>query len=78
MLPSWEKIDALISAEEEARAMTRLEEDNSRTIGISQSQRRYLWPYQRLVSTLVVGISSGVVTVIFNYCVIVLLLHYQP
>lgn len=78
MLPSWERIEALISAEEEVRAVTRLEEGSSSTIGISQSRRSILWTYQHLVSALVVGISSGLMTVIFNYCIIVVLLRYQP
>lgn len=78
MLPSWERIEALISAEEKNRAVDGLERESSLALEISRRQRRIVWPYQHLVSALVVGISSGVVTVLFNYCVLVLLLRYQP
>jgi hypothetical protein len=77
MLPWWEKVEAVVRAEEEARAIAELESTDSQMTEIRRLQRSFLWPYQRVVSAVAFGVTSGLITIIFNYFVIVLLLHFQ-
>jgi hypothetical protein len=77
MWPSWEKIETVVRAQEEARAIAELESNDSQMAGIRLLQRRFLWPFQRVVSAVAFGIASGLITIIFSYFVIVLLLHFQ-
>lgn len=77
MAHSWERIEALVRAREEVHATAQLEEVSSKATGIGSLQRRVLSPYKRMASALLVGVASGLVALIFDYCVVVLLLHYQ-